>query len=116
MRQNDSAGAARMVRMAARMTAGWVTATIRPGVRLTESSQSAVRSISAMRAFPLPTPVVQVCQARVDFGCPAERLSGLAGAGLRPGQHPVHGIEVADRADLTDPDVGEGFVGGEPSG
>ena len=47
-RQNDSCGALRTIRTAARMTAGWVTATTRPGARVMESSQSAVRIISVV--------------------------------------------------------------------
>lgn len=52
MRQNDSGVTLNTVRIAAPMTAGWVTATTRPLVRLTESSQPAVRLINAVRDSP----------------------------------------------------------------
>jgi hypothetical protein len=137
-RQNDFGGALSTTRIAARITAGCVTATSRARRVVSESIHPRTRSISAMTDSPPcgdcvgsdrqivwlhathhvapPATAVQIGQPVVDGGVQAEQFGRLPGPLLRCAVGAFGDAEVDGRIDLAMADGVERFVGGKSPG
>ena len=141
MRQNDFGGASRATRIAARTTAGCVTATSRLRRVVNVSIQSRTRSTSSTTDSPpcgalrrvgqpdgevggphtaehiaAPSAAVQVGQPVLDARLQAKEFRGLSGALLGPAEGAVGDAELDGGVDLAVSHRVERLVGGKPSG
>ena len=143
MRQNEVGGAFKAIRIAARITAGCVTTTVRKVLSVNDSSQSDTRSIevddglAAVRRrgrigqpqpkigrsdgvewLPAPASAIKVGQLRLRRGLQAQQLRGLAGPPLGSGQLASAGGDSKARSRFGLPTAGivERFVGRKTPG